>query len=243
MNTRTIIFHFHLFKNAGTSLDALLKENFPNQWVTNEFVADPAMNQSQIIDWIKLSPLAVCFSSHTAKLPPPTIDGIRTLPIIFMRHPIDRIASVYLFEKRQGGDGKWPTIARNTSFKGYLEQRLSFSADRQCINFHVERLSKMFPNKTGSEFERASRALETLPFVGIVEDYERSIERLTQWLKPYFPDFKPNVHQKNVTRQPELTLEEKLKKIKEELGDEMYQLIEDKNNEDLMLYIKTRNLL
>jgi len=34
---RTILIHYHLFKNAGTSLDAVLKENFGDKWITREF--------------------------------------------------------------------------------------------------------------------------------------------------------------------------------------------------------------
>ena len=36
------IFHYHLFKNAGTSLDASLKENFEagTEWLTEEFPAN-----------------------------------------------------------------------------------------------------------------------------------------------------------------------------------------------------------
>lgn len=235
-SSRNVILHFHLFKNAGTSLDALLKENFPTQWLTKEFESNKALNHLQLVDWIKQNPEAVCFSSHTAKLPPPKIEGVNIFPLIFMRHPIDRIASVYLFEKKQGGDGKWPTIARNTSFKGYLEERLIHSADRQCINFHVERFASMVPNNVGSEFERAKLALETLPFVGIVEDYEGSVQRMTQWLKPHFPNFKANVHRLNTTRDSELSLENKLEAIREEVGDDMYQMLEIKNSADLDLY-------
>ena len=36
-NSRTIILHYHLFKNAGTSIDAILKDNFDEKWVTREF--------------------------------------------------------------------------------------------------------------------------------------------------------------------------------------------------------------
>ena len=236
LSSRNVILHFHLFKNAGTSLDALLKENFPAQWLTKEFDSNKALNHLQLVDWIKQNPEAICFSSHTAKLPPPEIDGVNIYPLIFMRHPIDRIASVYLFEKKQGGDGKWPTIARNTSFKGYLEERLIRSADRQCINFHVERFASMFPNNVGSEFERAKLALETLPFVGIVEDYEGSVQRMTQWLKPHFPNFKANVHRLNTTRDSELSLERKLEAIREEVGLEMFALLEERNLSDLKLY-------
>ncbi|MEP1869056.1 MAG: hypothetical protein ABJJ44_05975, partial [Paraglaciecola sp.] len=164
----TAIFHYHLFKNAGTSLDASFKENFSgDEWVTNEFPAQPAKNRDLARQWISENPQALCFSSHTAFLPPPNIEGRKLLPVIFVRHPIDRIASAYSFEKKQGGDGFGSVLARNTDIKGYCESRLALGYDRQCKNFHVDRFSDMFPPAFDSELERALKALDVLPFVGL----------------------------------------------------------------------------
>ncbi|WOD06199.1 hypothetical protein [Marinomonas sp. GJ51-6] len=105
---KTVILHYHLFKNAGTSLDAAFKENFSveqGEWVTREFSAQPAKNREELKQWIIDNPQAKCFSSHTAIFPVPHIDGINIIPVIFYRHPIDRIASAYSFEKKQGGNG------------------------------------------------------------------------------------------------------------------------------------------
>jgi hypothetical protein len=48
---KTVFLHYHLFKNAGASLDAALKENFSdadNEWVTKEFPAQPTKNREQV---------------------------------------------------------------------------------------------------------------------------------------------------------------------------------------------------
>ena len=47
---KTVILHYHLFKNAGTSLDAAFKENFSEEsgeWVTKEFPAQPSQNSAE----------------------------------------------------------------------------------------------------------------------------------------------------------------------------------------------------
>lgn len=235
---RNIIFHYHLFKNAGTSLDALLKENFPNQWTTREFSADPVLNQKEVIDWIVTSPEMVCFSTHTAKLPPPVIEGVNVLPIIFIRHPIDRIASVYHFEKNQNNGGKWPTIAKNRSFREYLEERLIVFGDRQCRNFHVHQLSRMYPTHLGTEYERAVKAVEALPFLGVVELYADSVNQLGNWIGNFFTDFKTSVHHKNATRNTSIGIEDRLVAIMEDLGKDFYNHLIEINKEDINLYTK-----
>src|SRR3546814_7801728 len=92
---RTVVLHYHLFKNAGTSLDKVLQENFGEKWVTREFPrrSNPVVHVREVAEWIMGNPEAVAFSSHTAELPPPVLPGIRVIPLIFIRHPIDRIAS------------------------------------------------------------------------------------------------------------------------------------------------------
>ena len=84
------IFHYHLFKNAGTSLDASLKENFEagTEWLTEEFPANPAKNRELVKQWVENNKEAKCFSSHTALLPVPKVQGLELLPVIFIRHPI-----------------------------------------------------------------------------------------------------------------------------------------------------------
>ena len=56
---RTIILHYHLFKNAGTSVDAILKRIFGDRWVTREFPAMRGNNTAMVEQWIRNTPEAV----------------------------------------------------------------------------------------------------------------------------------------------------------------------------------------
>jgi hypothetical protein len=110
------------------------------------------------------------FSSHTAILPIPIIKEVKVIPVIFMRHPIDRMASAYSFESKQGGDGFGPVLARNTNLAGYIETRLALGHDQQCRDFHAHRFAAMLGEKQGDEATRAKMAVKQLPFVGLVEN-------------------------------------------------------------------------
>lgn len=241
---RKVILHYHLFKNAGTSLDAAFKENFKgNEWVTAEFPAQPVKNREMVKQWIIDNPQAICFSSHSAMLPPPKIDGVKVLPVIFLRHPIDRIASAYEFEKKQGGDGFGAVLARNTDFKGYVETRLSLINDRQCRNFHMQRLAAMFGEREGGEFIRAKMALEKLPFVGVVEAFSRSLKRLELWLKAEgFDDIHIMAVEKNVSRSTSQTIEDKIHAIQQDLG-EAWSIMLSSNEKDIELYLYNNKLI
>lgn len=237
---RTVILHYHLFKNAGTSLDAAFKENFSEangEWVTKEFPAQPIKNREQLKQWIVGNPQAQCFSSHTAILPPPIIEGVKIIPVIFFRHPLDRIASVYAFEKKQGGNGFGPTLAKNTTFAGYVETRLSVLPDRQCRSFHAQRLATMFEEKQGDEITRAKMAVEQLPFIGMVEKYSESLIKLEALLENEgFEGVKLKPIEKNVSRGIKKSLEDKLAAIKEQLGEKLFVMLIDANVVDCAIW-------
>ncbi|AQQ66942.1 hypothetical protein Mag101_04290 [Microbulbifer agarilyticus] len=233
---RKIIFHYHLFKNAGTSLDAAFKENLAvDEWVTSEFPGNPSLNRKMVQEWIVSNPKAKCFSSHTAVLPPPNIKGIDILPVIFVRHPIDRIASAYAFERKQDGSSFGSVLARNTDFKGYVETRLALLHDRQCRDFHAQKLSAMF--EQGDEKSRAFRALDALPFVGLVEDFQGSLKTLNAMaIDREYTDTPLSIVRKNVSRASSGTLEDKIDQIREQLGDELYSRLIDCNSIDLEIF-------
>ena len=242
---KTIILHYHLFKNAGTSLDAALKENFSEkdgEWVTKEFPAQPVKNREELKQWIIDNPQAKCFSSHTAIFPVPQIEGIKIIPVIFYRHPIDRIASAYSFERKQGGESYGATLARESTLSGYIESRLSVKGARQCRNFHAHRFATMFGEQQGDEATRAKMAIEALPFVGLVEKYSESLERLEALLKAEgFEGIKLKPVEKNVSRGVKKTLDEKLAEIKEQLGVEVFDMIIAANVVDLEIWDKLNN--
>jgi len=219
-------------------MDAAFRKNLKNdEWVTKEFPGNPTQNLDHVRKWILDNPQAKCFSSHTALLPPPEIDGIKVLPVIFIRHPVDRIASAYAFERRQGGTSFGAVLARNTGLKGYIETRLSLPNDRQCRNFHVDRLASMFPADCGSELERAKMAVQNLPFVGLVEDFDQSTTRLERIISAFgIGDLNLSAVRKNVTRDTGKSLEDKLEDIQEEVGEEFYKEILEINAMDISLY-------
>tara|TARA_R110002073_G_scaffold36800_2_gene107000 strand:+ start:6896 stop:7681 length:786 start_codon:yes stop_codon:yes gene_type:complete len=235
---RKVILHYHLFKNAGTSLDASFRAYFKgDEWLTCEFPSDPQKNQQQLHNWIVQSIDAKCFSSHTAALPPPLIAGVSVFPVIFVRHPIDRVASVYAFERKQGSDTYGSVLARNSNLSEYVEARLSRLHDYQCRNFHVHRFSSMYPADQGSVVERANRAVENLPFVGVVSRFEQSLRELESALRAFgFPDIALQVTQKNVSRKIDQTMNEKLEEIRSKMSPVVYESLIEANREDLAFF-------
>ncbi|MBV9587526.1 MAG: sulfotransferase family 2 domain-containing protein, partial [Alphaproteobacteria bacterium] len=212
---RAIIIHYHLFKNAGTSIDAILQRNFGDRWTAREY--PPRSTPDAAGKLLAANPQFVALSSHTLPLPPPNVPGAEILPILFIRHPLDRLKSAYLFERDQQAETEGSRLARQHDFAGYLRARLSIPGDRSFRNFHTHRLAMAAPANGGSELERALQAFARLPFIGSVEAFEPSLAALEKMVRAWFPEFQVFSARENVSRPPS-GIDERLAHLKRELG-------------------------
>lgn len=231
MSKRTVILHYHLFKNAGTSIDQILRKNFGASWVTREFPVAGGNNSAKVAEWIKSEPDAVAFSSHTMVGPIPKIPGVRIVTLVMLRNPVSRIASAYRFERTQDVEGFGAVLARHTSFEGYVRCRLALRSDRQCRNFQTSRLATVCPGPE-PEIERACRGLEQFDIVGQVERFDRARNRIRDVLQDHFPSFQMYDIHKN-----------KSSRASEEMDPELLKLLRQNNRNDFALLAHFEEML
>jgi hypothetical protein len=239
--TRKLLIHYHLFKNAGTSVDAILSRNFRDSWINTEFPRQGQFDHQKAIRlFIQDNPRLAAISSHSLMLPVPGIEGVEIVPILFVRHPLDRMKSAYEFERKQHAKAVGARLAKEQDFAGYIRTRLSIPDDRSCRDFQVSRLAPAMPTIEGSEQEKALAAADQLPFVGLVEEFASSVQRLQQLVQPMFPEFRGFDLRANATPARRDRLEERLEEIRDELGSECFDTAMDCNQGDMALYWKIR---
>ena len=195
---RTIILHYHLFKNAGTSVDAILKQNFGDKWVTREFPAMGGNNTELVEEWIRETPDAIAYSSHTMMGPIPQVEGVRVISFMLLRDPIERIKSVYRFEKAQDAETWGAQLAKQVDLNEYINKRLERAGDRQCKDFQSSRLASLC-REGKTELERCFRALELITVAGTVEKINLALLRLQHTLDLYFKELDFRAVRKNMT--------------------------------------------
>src|SRR5688572_13631090 len=100
---RTVVVHYHTFKNAGTSLDRLLELNYGRRWGTLEGpVARRRLEPEALRAHLEAHPEIEALSSHTALMNPAVADAdLQLFPLVLLRNPLDRIRSAYNFERKQ----------------------------------------------------------------------------------------------------------------------------------------------
>jgi hypothetical protein len=141
--TRPLLLHYHFFKCAGTSVEQILYRNFSERWIREEFPEHPAFDQQAAIRArIQGRPDVCAISTHTLHLPPPAIDGVLIIPIVFVRHPLDRAYSAYLYHRTEGRLAeRHARIAREKDLGGYIRALLATSKDRTIRDFQTYRLA------------------------------------------------------------------------------------------------------
>lgn len=244
-STKVIIAHYHLFKNAGTSVDVILAENFGSAWQEIEFKKNSQQSNSPLVrKWLLNHREILAFSSHTAMFPLPVIDNIYSIPIVFLRHPLARLWSVYKFERKHKKIlNKSIELAQKYDFAGYLNCLLDRSHDRSCRNFQTYRFSWLSSVPNSSELDKALRGLNSLPIVGIVEEFDRSMKYYGDAIAQYYPSFQLKSVRKNTTSQRNLSLEEQLDQVRSNLDRATYQRLLDSNRDDLQLYEAAKSKL
>ena len=233
-----LLFHYHIFKNAGSSVDRMLRTNFGDAWSDREFeVGTRKERNAEVSALLARSPELKAFSSHTAPLPVPDLPDRRVLPIIFVRHPLLRIRSAYAFHRRQDAATPGALLAKSTDLRGYVETYLAEPGARVVRDFQVARFAAGTPGRPAMAPRRALETISRLPFVGLVEAFEESIARLGDFVRPLFPGFEAIAYHENVTSTAEgASTDESLAALREELGDALYDRLLADNAADLALF-------
>jgi hypothetical protein len=235
---RVVLVHYHLFKNAGTTLDHILKRNFGERWGSVEAAqGDGKLEPEELAAFIAARPELCSVSSHTALLPVPLAEAWRVMPLVILRNPVDRIRSAYEFERKQNADTAGSQVARAKSFGDYIAHFLDLPSDRRFRNFQTARLARaVAPGTDLTEFCRAQTALEALSWVGIVEDLAHSLELLERRVRAAFPDFRRHDLRVNTTTAAESTLADRLAQIRSDLGRDEYRRLCNANMNDWALW-------
>lgn len=250
--TRFVIVHYHLYKNAGSTIDSILDANFPPEerghlegpypWST--------VSPSELLQFTLANPRLRAISSHQARLPLPEHPDVKFLPIFFLRHPIDRVGSVYSFERRQPADSISPStkVARTAGLASFVEWLVGREGTGVCRNFQVIHLStdkRDVPEgrATLDDCRHAISNLTKLPFFGLVEAFDESLARMQDYLAPYVGRLDMASGAVNVTPGRKASLDERIDEIRSQLGPSLYRELLEHNALDLLLYEEAQRLI
>ncbi len=246
---RRVICHYHIFKNSGTSFDELLEKNYGDRFCTFDgpfpFFKISQEELTKVIRNVK----AVAFSSHQISLPvPPSLD-LDVLPVVFIRHPLLRIRSIYQFGKQSPESTPGGIETRQMSFEEWVMSdhhdlaRLSSLSNEQTRRlggvYGREPQKRHVPGKGFiADVCQALRNLAAVELLARTEFYDHDVKRFERILADKdlsftFHDLKPsNTTSKDITA----GIEERLDNVRDELGNKAYNMLLDFNQQDMELF-------
>ncbi|MDH3755847.1 MAG: hypothetical protein OEU32_18450 [Acidimicrobiia bacterium] len=241
---RPLLLHYHLFKNAGTSVEATLERNFGPNWVSFDSPTPAGSVFASDVERLLVEHPDMCaLSSHQLKPPLPDIAGVDIVPIVFVRHPLDRIQSIYDFDRRRGPVTPAAELAAANDLAGYVRIMLDRDSTLTC-NFQVRALSDAWDPVTGlrtnrddgHSLVRAKSFVSELPAVGVVEHFEGSWRRITAAIRSLFPSFDPTSDHTNADPSRASDIDTRLERLRQRMGHELYDELAGVNAMDFELY-------
>ncbi len=239
---RRVLIHIHIYKNAGSSIDRLLWESFGDGFaILDAMPGHQTIDQRSFARYVAENPHIKAVSSHRLH-PPLSMPG--ALPIVFLRHPVDRAKSAYGFA-RMNPDMPDHAVARDASFGEYVAWSLATRGEGAILRNHqVHHLSSAAYRADDPEHWRATEAdlqeakslIAGLPVFGLVRRFGESCRLLNTYYKPHLPAVTFKEWAENVSSNPSLSEDAALDAIRSELDAATYDALHAANALDLQLY-------
>ncbi|HEV2622838.1 MAG TPA: sulfotransferase family 2 domain-containing protein [Frateuria sp.] len=249
MSDNYVLIHYHIFKNAGSSVDASLRHSFGGRWGTFEGPHAHAIQSSeQLSAFMAANKHLVAISSHLAR---PPLPHSHCLPVVFLRHPLLRAWSVYQYT-RANSSQPYSAVAQNLTFSDYIRWALKKEPGSIVIrDYQVVHLSDaswrggdiLKTEATQADLEQACQLLSYWGVVGIVEEFDRSVTAFQARYGEYLPDLEFLPRWDNATSREVVPLAERVDQLRQMLGDCLHDDFMEANRLDSHLYAHGRSLL
>lgn len=240
---RFVILHYHFLKNAGTSIEEILHRSFGGYFtMIDSPERDGDISYDDLLGLLNANPLMRAVSSHQIRYPVPQVPGFIFFDVCFLREPIDRIRSMYDYFREKPVAGDPVSDIAGVSEPGDFISRLIDEAPWYLNNAQVNLLANGIANDppTEQDFDRAMSRMLRTSFLGVVDDFNRSLFAGEHFLRPLFPELNCASEAVNVSRGLEDTLEGRIAKLRKACNPSVFAELERLNALDSKLVALAR---
>ena len=237
MKQRDVIVHYHIFKNAGTTVASALARSFGKEFASfDSSHYNRRLWPQDLIAFLHANPQVAAISSHHLRPPAPTMPGVNFHELLLLRHPLDRIRSMCDFY-RQAAVNSDPLTeqAKRLPLPAFLEFVIdnmpNVLADAQ-LNL-VTNGGARIPNR--EDFDRATPIIATMRAIGVVEEIDVFSVVAEDFLRRIFPQLNLSHNRENVSRGRNHQLNLRLRRFSAACGETIYEKLVSLNQLDLQL--------
>jgi hypothetical protein len=235
---RHVILHYHFFKNAGSTVESILKNNFRNRFArldSDDF--NSTVPNDALLDFLTTHPEVVAVSSHHLRPPKPVDVRFIFHDMLFLRHPVARLWSVYEFYRRTDleTDDPLATAARTRDAQEFF-QLLTEEYPHHVNNAQVNLLANAGEKlPTESDLAVAADVISQATVLGLAELFDESTVSAENSLGRAFEGLDFSHVRQNVSDGRPMSLDDQLARFRKHCGTEIFDRVIKLNQLDLAL--------
>jgi hypothetical protein len=235
---RHIILNYHLFKNGGKLMEAVLDKNFADRLVHLRGDShDATLTNNDLLSFLRNHRQADAVSSYHFRPPRPEADDFVFFDILFVRHPLDRIRVIFdSYQRASNSYDPLVDIARQHDLAGFSE-RLMADFPHMVNNVQVNYLAnggRYFRPPGNSDLRNATGVMERAAIPGVTHLLAVALSAAEYYLKPAFGDLDLSYVARDPCPSPEFW-RSRLERLREVFGSATYEKLVEMNRLDLEL--------
>lgn len=200
---RFVILHYHILKNAGTTIENILDRNFGDRFARLDTPdRDGRIEQADILSYLNEHPRVQALSSHQIHYPVPAARGFIFFDMCFLRDPIDRLRSTYDYFQQRPAAGDPLSDAANSLQFGEFFRCLLERFPEQVDNPQVNLLANGAADRetVPEDLATAMKRMIQTSFLGVVDRFDQSMIAGQALLRIVFPSLDCSYQPANVSR-------------------------------------------
>jgi hypothetical protein len=236
MDKNAVLVHYHIFKNGGSTIDYVLEREFHSHFATLHGPEPTSrLNKSDLRQFLLAHPLIRAVSSHHLRYPTVRDEDLQVIDICMVRHPLDRLRSVYQYMRHRHVEAEDPLCraANQLSAPEFFRHCLA-NYPTWVRNVQVDWLSSA--DGTGSPLESALAELPNIALLGTLDLFDESLVTWEYTVTPLFPGISFHYLPQNMTQSPRSGLEERLERFRQLCGSDLFDELSLANADGVQIF-------
>ena len=241
---RFVILHYHIFKNAGSTIENILDAYFGERFCRLD-TPDPnaCISNSAVLSHLESNPQIGAISSHQIRHPVPMAPGFLFFDLCFLRDPLDRIGSIYhyLREKPVEND-PLSDLAIRCDLRDFIirvMEHMPQYVDNVQVNLLANGTSG-YRSPSQQDFDCAVERMLDTSFLGVVDCFDESLVAGQYLLNPVFPGFDCAQPPVNASQRLGESFSSRLSSMEESCGEQVFAELQRLNALDSELVSRAR---
>ena len=240
---RLVILHYHIFKNAGSTIEDILDHSFGERFAKLDTPAGEALiSNPELVRFFDARPDLRAFSSHQVRHPLPEAPGYLFFDICFLRDPIDRIRSIYTyFRQKPNPADPLSDLANRTALGDFIAGMIQdFPLFVKNVQVNLLACAGDSDEPEPRDLDLAIQRMLATSFLGGVDCFDQSVAAGAHALRCAFPGLDCARPAVNVSDGFDGTVASRTEKLRQACTPEVFEELLRLNSLDRQLVDRAR---